>query len=249
MFKKKKKEATSVESIQTESIDLDSVLNEDVSIDGNGVSSDDDSVPLTQEEIDEEEYQRAVEDDSIKNATETYEKFDEQDVFDFISHNLGVDDDEVVEVNLDEIDLTGDDLIILENNVTKLKKLFILFRIIFTILIIVACMGIGLFCTLYRIVPEDLKGSSYSFTFDGNEYSIISKNYTPNLDEIKMGDVLFVNKTTNWSPYVYDYEVYTFKNRQGAILNVLDSHGKSCKIQSVQVDYIRVTQANIIEKK
>lgn len=141
--------------------------------------------------------------------------------------------------NADFVDMGDDslvdDFVIVGDNSGKMRNFISSFKVVIGI---ICCILLTIFVYLsmsFKIVPEDIKGSDYSL----GSLSVISRNYQPNLDELKIGDeIVCIDENFNWLPFTVKYEKFTFKSRNGAIIFTEDENGKTHKIQSVDIDYV-----------
>lgn len=128
-----------------------------------------------------------------------------------------------------------------EKNVGKIigKTLkYILSFAFLSLLIVVAYFSVS-----YKIIPENVKGAKYQL---GDNLTMISRDYTPNLDELKVGDTILTSETSDWMPFLISYKKMEVTGRNAYIVYVKDLNqtlnntkkDSSIKIQSVDVDYI-----------
>lgn len=134
-----------------------------------------------------------------------------------------------------EGEMPVEDFVILNNKISKLSPLFKTLKIIFALLITVCLAIIAFFCISFRLVPGTIKGGNFNI----GPYSVVSRNYSPNIDELQQGDVIISkNNDMEFLPVVVNFDLYTYESRNGYILNCKNENGESVQIQSVDVSYI-----------
>lgn len=128
-----------------------------------------------------------------------------------------------------------DDFVIVGEGSKKFRNLKTTFRITFGIIGFIALTIIAYLAMSFKVIPENIKGSTYS----AYGFNVISRNYQANLDELKFGDgIICMDEKLDWLPIIVNYRKLTFKSRNGAIIFAEDESGISHKIQSVEIDYI-----------
>ena len=90
------------------------------------------------------------------------------------------------------------------------------------------------FLLSYQAIPEDVMGSDYKF----RGLSIVSRDYTPPLGEIKEGDIIIKSSVPRWFPIVAKYETYIFRSKSGGIIFVESMDGSIKKIEYTDIDFI-----------
>lgn len=137
-------------------------------------------------------------------------------------------------------DNVNNDFVILDDNDPLFKRLLKGFLKSFKFIVIIALIflisGIGFFLCLFKIVPGKISGCNYYN--ESKNISLVSNNYSPNLDEIRKGWTVYVNKNSNILPYVSNCETYTFIKQEGIFLYCEDKKGNNIKINQSEVDYI-----------
>lgn len=141
--------------------------------------------------------------------------------------------------NADFVDMGDDslveDFVIVGDNSGKMRNFISSFKVVIGIICCILLTVLVYLSMSFKIIPEDIKGSDYSL----GSFSVISRNYQPNLDELKIGDkIVCIDENFNWLPITVKYEKFTFKSRNGAIIFTEDENGKTHKIQSVDIDYV-----------
>lgn len=90
----------------------------------------------------------------------------------------------------------------------------------------------------YRFVPEDIRGTETKIF----GFSMISRDYQLPLDELKDGDLVIVSKSFNWSPIVYDYDIYIYRSHNGNIIFVTGMNGLSKRLEFSDISYSLIGQ-------
>lgn len=175
-------------------------------------------------------------DDSTSNNAQNFRKMDQQ-VLDLLDGN---NEEKMQNFDYDEEFVTireystTDEFVIIENNKGRFKRFFVVLKFFLFTSLIIMSSSLLLFCSLFKVMNLDVKAATWKIY----NYNIVSKNYKPNLDEIKSGDIIYIDKTPAWSPYIYEYEKLIYNTRNGKILFCSYENGKQVKIQSVDVTYI-----------
>lgn len=138
-------------------------------------------------------------------------------------------------INISDIENDdSDDIIIIGASSKKVKRatkttLKTMFALTITgILAISILLGLT-----YKLVPADVEGANYQI---GN-YSIVANQATPNLNNLKSGDKVIVNKNS-WSPIVVDFKLYKVKSRDGGLMHAINEQGYDETLETTEVSYI-----------
>lgn len=136
---------------------------------------------------------------------------------------------------LDSVAADEEDFIIVNNETGKFKLVLSKMKIVVAIAIFCLLTVLAYFLMSYRLINEDIKGSTYHL----GDLSMVSRDYQPNLDELKVGDkIICLNDNLDWLPIALKYDKLTYKSRNGVIIFAEDDEGNKHKIQSVDVDLI-----------
>lgn len=113
--------------------------------------------------------------------------------------------------------------------------------------IVFACIVItlGIFCIYFslsfKIIKENVRGADYIFNIKNSTYSILSKNHTPNLDELKIGDNLVIIESENrskYNPFITKYTKIEYTSRNGVQIYGTDPSGATRKFASSEIIYV-----------
>ena len=113
--------------------------------------------------------------------------------------------------------------------------------------IIAACIIItfGIFCIYFslsfKIIKENVRGANYEFNINNSTFSILSKNHTPNLDELKVGDKIVVieeEDKSKYNPFILKYTKIEYTSRNGVQIFGIDPNGSSRRISSGDIAYV-----------
>lgn len=133
----------------------------------------------------------------------------------------------------DDLDSNSDIIIIGANNKTIKRATKATFKTILT-LATIGVLSIVVFLGLsYKFVPANVEGANY----DIGSYSIVANLNTPNLNNLKSGDKVIVNKN-HWSPIVLDFKLYTIKSRDGGLMHAMNEEGYTETLEATEVSYI-----------
>lgn len=165
---------------------------------------------------------------------QNYQYFDDEDdneEDDFIEM-IESNNEKYIQVDDSGID-DGDFVILNSKNNKGVKTIKFTIKTIIIAVIFAILTFVVYFCLMFKIIPENIKGANYYF----EKHSIVSVDFKPNLDELKYGDKVLVSNSDSILPFYYDYNVYTYKSRNGSVLYV-DNGETNIKIFSTDVDYI-----------
>lgn len=131
-------------------------------------------------------------------------------------------------------DNDNEDIIIIgANNKTIKRATKTTFKTILA-LATIGVLSIAVFLGLsYKLVPANVEGANYEV---GN-YSIVANLNTPNLNNLKSGDKVIVNKN-QWSPIVLDFKLYVIKSRDGGLMHAMNEEGYTETLEATEVSYI-----------
>lgn len=140
-------------------------------------------------------------------------------------------------INLGDDTITDqEDFVIVGEKNNKFKKFLNHIKIIFVIALLISLTVFIYLSMSFKIITKNVMGSDYSI----KSINFISRNYQPNLDELKVGDILICEyPKLKWSPIVLNYKEYKYKNRNFGRIFVTDSEGKVREIEAVDISYIR----------
>ena len=104
--------------------------------------------------------------------------------------------------------------------------------------LLAAVFFIGIFATYflfsYRLVPQEIKGTEqllYGF-------SVISRDYQLQIDELQEGDILMISNTPDWSPVLFNYELINYQSRSGGIIFATNAAGLQKRIGQSDIAYV-----------
>ena len=144
--------------------------------------------------------------------------------------------------NMGFIEMDGNvptnEFLILEEKSNIGKVILKILSIIFFVFLVCLSVAITYFCLSFKIIPESVRGSDLDVELKGKTYSIISKNHQPNLDELKIGDILVVVEEDSALPILLNYTELTFYSRNGVVLYCKDDKGADRKITTTEVKYV-----------
>ena len=112
------------------------------------------------------------------------------------------------------------------------------FTALLSIALFIVATCIVFLCLSFKIVKGNVVGSKYVANYNGFEYSIVSRNYQPNLKELKVGEYLVCTNQKDWIPIVNEYEKIKYTSRNGHIIFVETLSGDKKKIESTDIKYI-----------
>lgn len=127
----------------------------------------------------------------------------------------------------------GDDFVIIQDNKKHFRGLKGFIKAIFAIIIFILLTILVYILLSFKFVPENVKGSDYYI----KGISVISSNYKPNLDELKIGDEVICIKNDKL-PFVASYDKYTCQSRNSYIIFAVDNAGNKKKLEANSIDYI-----------
>ena len=147
--------------------------------------------------------------------------------------------------NIGDAGTGADDFVILGDNDDKsaLSITLKVFKWIVGFALLSALIIVAYFSVSYKVIPENVKGAKYTLS---DNMTMISRNYKPNLDELKVGDTVLCSETSDWVPFLLSYKKLEVTGRNAYIIFVKDVNQTSNntkektvqKIQSVDIDYI-----------
>lgn len=114
-------------------------------------------------------------------------------------------------------------------------------KILLTFIVITLGIAFIYFCLSFKVIKEDIRGASLKINVANNEYSILSKNHSPNLDELKVGDTLITIDSKykdSFLPYIFKYTKIKYSSRNGVVIYGTDLSGANRKISSSDIVYV-----------
>lgn len=135
-------------------------------------------------------------------------------------------------------DLDSDDEFEIIGDQKKTWKIFLkLFKWIFIVLFLILLVGVVYFSLSYKIINKNVIGNEINI----GDYSIISRYYQPSLEELKVGDVIYVKNDSfnDFLPLVLSYDEYEVTGREGYILFCKNDIKKNIAIETPNVLYIK----------
>ena len=136
--------------------------------------------------------------------------------------------------------LSSDDFEIIQDKKSFKHVFKTIFKVVFTTLFIVLFISLILFASLFKVIPEK---NIYGSILEIGDVSIISKNYTlPSSKEWKSGDIIYLNKTPDWIPYIYSYESYEFISSKGTVIYCYDNLHNKTKVFINEINFISKKQ-------
>lgn len=129
-----------------------------------------------------------------------------------------------------------DDFIIVGDKSNKLSGIGSVLKVSFIVVFSILLTILIAFSLLFKIVPANVKGGDM---YINNKYSIVSRDHQPNLDELKVNDVVLLeDENLSWMPITYSFNLYVCKNRKGNFIYVNDLDGNEKKIEYSEIDYV-----------
>lgn len=138
-------------------------------------------------------------------------------------------------INISDIESEdSDDIIIIGASSKKVKRATkTTLKTIFALTITGLLAIVVLLCLTYKLVPANVEGANYQI----GDYSIVANEATPNLNNLKSGDKVIVNKNS-WSPIVVDFKLYKIKSRDGGLMHAINEQGYDETLETTEVSYI-----------
>lgn len=125
--------------------------------------------------------------------------------------------------------------VIVGDNKDKFKDAKKIFKIIFSIILFMFTTLILVGIMLFKVIPGNIVGSNYYF----KNFSIISRDYQPNISELDVGDeIICIDKNFDFLPFLSKHESYKFQSKNNNIIFAQDENGNKVKIQSLYINYI-----------
>lgn len=131
--------------------------------------------------------------------------------------------------------LPMEDVVILDNEKNaRHSRIMRGFKLALMVVLLVFATSCVYFGMSYKMIDADVKGTETTF----ENFSVISRFYQPNTEELKGGETLIISKTPDWCPIVYSYETYTYLGRHGGIIYALNAEGLQTKLEQMEISYI-----------